>query len=196
MADYTGTTFDDIYLGTPDADLILGLDGNDQLAGNKGDDRIDGGGGRDLLLGGEGNDTIDGGNGADTLYGGIGNDILSGGSGLDFLSGDAGADSLRGGGGADTFYFNGKTAFNGGTDTILDFNFTAGDKLSFAKFAEGTSLTFVQSGSDVLVYATSGGFEPTSVDTEVFIPGALVVTVLGANAADVEAASSGLGLIV
>lgn len=176
-------------LGTTGDDNLIGLNGADAISGRDGNDTISGGGGRDLLLGNDGDDSIDGGIGQDTLYGGRGNDYLLGGAGGDWLSGDDGVDTLRGGSGADVFYFNGKTAASG-TDTILDFSLTAGDTLNFGKFAVGTSLIYVQNGNDVNVYVDlDGGLEPTMAQAAPAWD-YLAVTVLNANAADVEAATS------
>jgi len=167
-------------LGTAFADTYIGQNGSDQIAGQDGDDIIKGGGGSDLLLGGEGADNIDGGTGQDFLYGGRGNDILAGGAGGDWLSGDQGADSLKGGAGADVFFFNGKTAGVDGSDTILDFNSSQGDTLSFGKFAGSTSLSFQQAGNNVLVTSYSNAADP----------GTLIATVLSANSVDVQLHSS------
>ena len=161
-----------VILGSAFGDDLLGQNGNDNIAGLDGNDTIRGGGGNDLLLGGHGDDTIFGGTGRDTLFGGLGNDYLSGGAGADWLSGDQGADTLIGATGADVFYFNGKTAGVGGSDTILDFDAGQGDTLSFGKSAEGTGLVVRQSNADVLIYsfAYDASFET------------LVATVLNADA--------------
>jgi hypothetical protein len=57
-----------------------------------------------------------------------GNDDETGGNANDVLMGGAGHDQLTGGGGGDKFVFDAK-AIAGNSDTIADFNRTAGDKI-------------------------------------------------------------------
>jgi Ca2+-binding RTX toxin-like protein len=106
VANFTGTTGDDIFTGGSDADTLLGNGGNDTLAG---------GGGNDLLVGGAGADKLDGGDGSDTLYAGVespqfnlpyyGNPwtapVLDTGSEHDVLKGGEGDDRLFAGYGDD-----------------------------------------------------------------------------------------------
>lgn len=112
---------------------------------------INGGGGDDTLTikdltgtdvekvffnGGDGNDILD----ASQTYvdvtasGGVGNDSLTGGYGNDYLQGDEGDDTLIGGAGADIFVVGGA-----GTDTIVDFNFSEGDKIQISALEFGIS---------------------------------------------------------
>ena len=65
MADFTGTSMNDLLRGTPYADQILGLGGDDVLSGWGGDDDLQGGAGNDRLIGGPGADTMNGGPGMD-----------------------------------------------------------------------------------------------------------------------------------
>lgn len=90
--------------------------------GNSLDNNIAGNFGNNLLSGSIGNDTLIGNEGNDTLTGDQGNDILTGGTGVD--------------------YFNYKTsrAYNAadiGSDTILDFTRSQGDKLILGKTTFG-----------------------------------------------------------
>jgi Ca2+-binding RTX toxin-like protein len=89
-----------------------------------------------MLAGNRGADTLFGNTGADTLFGGADGDLMYGGRDDDRLFGDAGADTLVGGLGADTmtggddgdlFRFQ----IGDGTDTVTDFNSSAGDHLAF-----------------------------------------------------------------
>jgi Ca2+-binding RTX toxin-like protein len=74
MAEYIGTTGNDIHVGTAQPDTINGGDGNDTLSGGNQNDIINGDAGDDKLFGD---------NGQDTLTGGAGNDQLTGGTGTD-----------------------------------------------------------------------------------------------------------------
>jgi len=92
------------------------------ISGTEYDDNIVGSNGNDTLYGNRGNDTIIGGAGNDSLNASYsGNNLLSGNDGNDILTGGKGNDSIIGGTGTDTFVFN---SYNGGVDTIYDFNAT------------------------------------------------------------------------
>jgi Ca2+-binding RTX toxin-like protein len=104
--------------------------GNNTLNGGAGNDTLRAGGstGDNLLSGGDGNDYLDV-SGSYSSTGdsnyfdsrSTGNNTLDGGNGNDTLTGGDGNDSLIGGNGTDTFGFNN---YNGGVDTIYDFNAT------------------------------------------------------------------------
>lgn len=89
---------------------------------------------------------------AQAFFGNGGNDTITGGSGDDLLLGGAGNDSLTGGAGADTFRF---IQFEGGVDTITDFNRNEGDKIDLRGLLTGVGfslddlLLFVRMDSDV-----------------------------------------------
>ena len=67
----------------------------------------------------------------DVLHGDEGNDILFGQGGNDALHGGTGNDILVGGTGADVFVWAARD-LDGGSDRILDFSFSEGDKLNFS----------------------------------------------------------------
>ena len=88
------------------------------------------------LRGLAGDDKLVGGDGADVIYGGSGADIIDGGAGNDIINGGIGNDLISGGLGADLFTYSGRTnGINGGTDTITDFNFAAGDRIQLTGLA-------------------------------------------------------------
>lgn len=68
MADFLGTTGDDIFTGESIAETINGLAGNDTLNGGGGNDIVNGGADDDAITVGAGVDTLDGGLGTDTLF--------------------------------------------------------------------------------------------------------------------------------
>jgi len=149
-------------------DSIQGGSGFDDINGNKGDDTVDGGaGGNDWLVGGQGNDLIVAHNGWNILYGNLGNDtiqsgagdgwlrggqgddVLVAGAGNNWISGDRGNDTETGGAGADTF-----NGFSGiGTDRILDFHVSEGDKV---QLDPGTQWTISQVGADAVIDLGNG----------------------------------------
>ena len=69
-----------------------------------------------------------------SAFGGADNDSLTGGYGNDFLDGGDGNDTLIGGAGADTFVVGAN-----GIDTIVDFNFSEGDKIQISTLELGIS---------------------------------------------------------
>ncbi len=95
------------------------------------------------------NDILNGTSGKDTIRGLDGNDTISGLAGDDLLFGGQGNDTLTGGTGADTFVFNPKE----GTDTIIDFNLSQGDKIGLSGGLTFNDLKF--SGNDIIVKGTS-----------------------------------------
>ena len=72
------------------------------------------------------------------MIGGAGNDKISGGLGPNFLTGGTGADTF---------------IFNGGNDTITDFNFTDGDLID----VETQYSTIQQTGNDTILDFDTGG---------------------------------------
>ncbi len=152
----TATEGADTLTGYATDDVIAGLGGNDIIYGRAGNDTISGGAGADSLSGEDGNDTIDGGADNDNLYGGNGNDTLLGGAGVDYLSGDAGNDTidggagndiLSGGTGNDTYIFG----IGNGTDTITDYDATAGNKDTVQASVNPLDLIFSKSGNNLIV---------------------------------------------
>ena len=112
---------------------------------------INGGGGDDTLTvkdltgtdvqevwfnGGDGNDVLDASQTYVnvTAYGEYGNDYLMGGYGNDYLDGGYDNDTLAGGAGADVFFVG-----SSGIDTIVDFNFSEGDKIQISSQEWGIS---------------------------------------------------------
>src|SRR6266568_4205773 len=124
-----GTAWD---IATVKAMMNVVTEGDDYLDGGLDDDTIDGRGGKDIIHGYAGNDTLIGGDGDDVIDGGVGNDVLSGGAGDDTLIGGTGDDVLDGGTGNDSLH--GETGNDtyrfgrgSGQDTVLDYDFTAGN---------------------------------------------------------------------
>jgi hypothetical protein len=108
------------------------------------------------------------------ISGTAGNDVLQGTESDEFLVGGAGNDTISGGDGADTFVFDANVAE--GTDSILDFNFAEGDRLSFTDVSDGGD------GLDVndLIADFSDGGSPGAVDT-VTLAGGTVISVTDEN---------------
>ena len=174
---------DDLVYGGFGNDLVLGNQGNDTITGNQDEDSVYGGQGNDLVYGGQGNDlvlgnqgddTVTGNQGNDTVYGGQGNDLVYGGQGDDIVYGNVandtmiggtGNDILIGGAGADLFVF----VAGDGVDTIADFNFGEGDRLSLggqsysvADGAGGAVISLSGGGSITLTGVTSAALEPAA----------------------------------
>jgi Ca2+-binding RTX toxin-like protein len=111
VANFNGTSGDDVFTGGVDNDTIAGNGGNDTLSGGGGNDRIGGGTGADIIHGDDGNDDLfsfdispafngpssppllDTGSEVDWLYGGPGSDRLFAGYG-DNVDGGADGDYL------------------------------------------------------------------------------------------------------
>jgi Ca2+-binding RTX toxin-like protein len=151
-----GTGNDDVRADAGN-DVATGGEGADTVRGMDGDDTVTGGQDNDMHVNGNaGNDEVRGGDGADTVYGGRGNDSVYGDDGADWLSGDLGNDMLTGGGGADRFLFR----TGSGADTVMDFNFTEGDRVQLAM---GTTYTqsggvITLTGGDTLTLMGASGF--------------------------------------
>ncbi|HEY9704214.1 MAG TPA: DUF4114 domain-containing protein, partial [Allocoleopsis sp.] len=96
----------------------IGTFGSDTIVGTIQDDSLKGIYGNDYLVGADGNDTLEGGSGQDVLFGGAGNDTLIGGMG------------------ADVFYFSSPTE---GSDLILDFDVSQGDRIQVSASGFGVS---------------------------------------------------------
>lgn len=151
----TFTNFETVSCGIGD-DTVLGNGGGNSLLGWKGDDFIRGRGGDDYVLGGEGNDTLIGDSGADHLYAGT----LQGNQ--DQTDGDA--DIIK--------YFQiSDSTYNGGMDTILEFEHATGggdDRIDLSSLDATTSLAgnqafqfigsaeFSSAGGEVRVLTTGG----------------------------------------
>jgi|GEM_PF-3188250 len=181
----SGMAGNDRLFGGDGFDFIKGGDGRDRIVGGgKGDslfggdnrDVIRGQGGRDYIKGNNGNDQLIGGNGDDTIYGGNDDDTISGGAGNDAIYGGKGDDSLGGGLGDDEFLFSrfGVTG-KSGSDIITDFEVT--DKIYLGRVSDAADVIVTQIGSDVSI-----AMADAAIDS--------LITVLGATAAEVEAAIS------
>ncbi|MBT5265010.1 MAG: hypothetical protein HOL85_09275, partial [Rhodospirillaceae bacterium] len=146
--------------GGADADTIYGgqndgvprLDAYGFLRMQDGVETIDGGAGNDSMFGNYGDETMLGGAGDDTMYGGQNNDTLVGGDGADRLYGNRDDDILIGGAGGDTFAFG---AAGQGSDVVMDFDFTAGDRLSLV----GTWQVSTAASGNALIIHSGGTFE-------------------------------------
>lgn len=194
-------------------DRLFGGGDNDALDGGGGNDLLDGGAGADELRGGSGIDTVSfdnaglavaadlanglaSGDGPDRLSG-IENltgsdfgDQLAGNEGANVLAGGYGGDVLAGRGGADRFDYNilSDSSLLDGTDLILDFSRTQGDRIDLAgvdanqqasggqaftflgtkPFTGAGQLRFFQQNGDTFVeantYGTSGAEMTIRVD--------------------------------
>lgn len=124
-----GNQGEDVVFGGQGVDMLFGGQGQDQVYGNKEDDVIYGNKQNDDLFGGQGTDNMFGGQGEDNLYGNKGDDFLYGNRGYDVINGGLGNDLLHGGGHADKF------VFSAGTDIVLDFDFSEGDRITGIGFS-------------------------------------------------------------
>ena len=109
MADFNGTSGDDIFTGGG---------ANDTAHGNGGNDTLSGAGGNDLLAGGSGSDTLDGGDEDDTLYS-ADYTFFGPGQSLPLPVMDTGTevDTLRGGAGNDRIFAGYGDNVDGGTNS-------------------------------------------------------------------------------
>ena len=136
MANFNGSSGNDIYTGGVDADSILGNGGNDTLSGNDGSDTI---------AGGAGADRIDGGDGSDTLYSGdlsppFSQPYYNNSGTPPLLDTGSEVDTLNGGAGDDRIYAGFGDNIDGGG------NGYAGDYLyiSFLGAPSGVTVDFTQ----------------------------------------------------
>ena len=141
--------------------LSMAKMGGDLLYGGSGDDTLTGGNGTDAIYGGSGTDNITGNNSPDNIYGGFGADII------DPNDGEASGD-----GAADTIYYidlkdTGDTINNfvSGEDKInlsaidsgdVDHAFDWGGQQT-GQYVQAHSVTWFQSGSNVVVLADTDG---------------------------------------
>lgn len=171
----TGNDGDNVLSGGAGADRLDGAGGNDVVIGGAGGDQMDGGLGLDTLsyqgstAGGvvvdlaagtanagdaqgdtfTGFEFVTGSELGDGLYGDAGINFLAGGGGFDLLDGRGGNDRLTGGAQADTFVFGSGY----GNDTIVDFDFSAGEVIqlalgtAFDSFAEVMAVAMAQGPS-------------------------------------------------
>jgi Ca2+-binding RTX toxin-like protein len=133
--------------GGDGGDELTGTQRDDLLNGGNGDDQLVGGMGNDRLLAGLGNDVLRGGAGNDELFGNEGNDRLVGGNGDDLLVGGTGFNTLTGGQGQDRFML----AAGEGFDTITDFSFGSGDRLSLSGGLAFSDLTITGLGRNTVI---------------------------------------------
>jgi len=141
------------------------------IAGNDGNDTINGADFDDYLAGNRGDDVLSGNGGNDTISGGRGDDVIDGGDGDDLIRGAFGSDTITGGAGADTFALNDRLVEEDNFDFILDFSASEGDQFDLGDIDAGR-VTVIQDGADA----------------QILVDGNVQFDVLGASAADVEAA--------
>jgi Ca2+-binding RTX toxin-like protein len=170
----TGDTNDFDSLGLPGGQTINDGNANITRYGGADNDTINGQNGGDLLYGGSDDDTLTGGQGTDAIYGGSGTDTITGNNAPDNIYGGFGADiiDLNGDGAADTIYYidlrdTGDTINNfvSGEDKInlsaidsgdIDHAFDWGGQQT-GQYAQAHSVTWFQSGSNVVVLADTDG---------------------------------------
>jgi Ca2+-binding RTX toxin-like protein len=138
------------------------------------------------LYGGEGHDQLFGSSVSDLLSGDGGDDIIYGNGGSDIIIGGAGNDLLSGGDGSDQFVFNlsigedGKIAAEG-SDNILDFSLSGGDKLVFKGLVDMNN----DSTIDLHDLSLNTTFtNPTTDSTKISFQGGGDVTLTGINITD------------
>jgi Ca2+-binding RTX toxin-like protein len=145
----------DVLWSSAGNDVLVGGDDGDWLSGGAGDDKLYGGDAEGVEAGAGGHWNVSGftGSFSNLLDGGMGNDIIVGASGNDLISGGTGDDTLSGGAGADTFVFQFNTLPAGwGVDTILDFNYAAGDRLKATDWDPADVTVTVVGNDTVLSY--------------------------------------------
>lgn len=99
-----------------------------------------------VAAGTAGNDSIPGGYLADSISSGAGNDTLAGSTGNDTLAGGNGSNTASGGGDRDTFVIAADTVAV--TDTITDFNASAGEVIDVSALGSNLTLQITQTGAD------------------------------------------------
>jgi Ca2+-binding RTX toxin-like protein len=157
MAQFNGTSGDDIFTGGSD---------NDTAVGNGGNDTLSGGGGNDLLVGNSGADTLDGGDGDDTLYSGdespawstpyYGNPYTP-----PVLDTGTDHDTLIGGNGSDTIFAGYGDNVDGGADGSF------GDRLLISFLGAPSGVTFDMH----LASQTIGGGTITGIENITWVQG-------------------------
>jgi hypothetical protein len=160
-ADQTGDGTANLVVGTAGAQSLTGAGGNDILA----------------AFNSATGSTLDGGANADLLLGSPGDDVLTGGTGN-----ETGNDVLAGARGADTFTWGAATVAAGDEDTIVDYDFTEGDKIDLQNLVptltNGSAINYVQLATDannnLLVQVDANGTTGGANFT-------LTYTLLGAN---------------
>ena len=129
--------------------------------------------------------------GNDTLIGGAGDDVLYGQEGDDTLLGNLGNDLLSGGSGADIFVLT----KDGGVDSILDFDQSAGDILDIQDILQGYD-PLADNLSDFVQLTEQGGNTLVQVDTSGTGTAFETVAVLdGVTGLNIDDLSSGGNLI-
>jgi Ca2+-binding RTX toxin-like protein len=152
-----------------------------EIFGGSGDDSVICSNSYYIVSGGGGNDIISGGNKGDELLGGSGNDSINGGRGGDIIVGGEGDDRLLGGDGSDLFGFRNKID---GSDNIVDFNSSQGDKLLFDIDSDG--LFF-----DLVSYLGSSAFTGWEGEAR-FFGGKLLIDMDGDARADITIKLDGI----
>jgi Ca2+-binding RTX toxin-like protein len=148
MANFNGTSGDDVYSGTLSADTINGNGGADILFGDGSGDIIDGGSGDDIVLGGLGADTVEGGDNNDVV---ADNDIYVEG-GVAVPIADTSRDVLRGENGDDFLLGGLSDVFEGGSGTdaaMIDLGAASGVTIDLSPLNTGGTATLPSSGSIV-----------------------------------------------
>ena len=225
----TGNEGNDILDGSLGNDSLVGGAGNDILDGSLGNDSLVGGAGDDVYFIDSSSDTVtevsSGGLldtaksyisntvalatnvenlvllGTDNLTG-TGNTLanrITGNSGNNDLRGGRGNDTLIGGSGADQFsYSSGNTDF--GSDHIVDFNRSQGDKIALGKttfnltsntgngFSNASDFAIVATDDDAIISSSSATIVYNSTSGEIFynangatLGGESIVTTLDVN---------------
>jgi Ca2+-binding RTX toxin-like protein len=167
-----GGAGDDTITGGAAADTINGGAGDDTIDGAAGDDTINGDAGNDGITGGAGNQTINGGDGNDTIVSGTGNDTINAGAGDDTVDMDSALtiqDTVVGGDGNDLLVIDAAaTAATASTNVSgfesLSLRAAAGVTQSLAVFANNTTFTTIDAGSDQ-TYVVSNALDNVSTLT-------------------------------
>lgn len=159
-----GSAGDNYILGEGGDDLITGGEGNDTIYGGDGNDYMQGNAGLDFMIGGTGNDSVLGSRHSDIVRGGQGNDQVYGDLGADVISGDRGSDTIYGGGDADIF----NTFSDADLDYVYDFNAAEGDRVrveygSYSVYQGGSDTVLDFNNGSKLVLVGVTGFSNSYV---------------------------------
>jgi Ca2+-binding RTX toxin-like protein len=164
-------------LGSAHNDALRGDNNANVLSGHVGNDSLQGYGGSDVLMGGDGYDSLEGLDGDDTLHGEGGQDTILGGMNRDVLSG---------GNGADTFMWRStdETGVTAATaDTILDFAFAEGDRISVS----GVDADISAAGNQAFTFIGNAAFSGTPGELNyVHVNGETIIQMQTGTAADAE----------